>query len=167
MLTSRQLIEEGIITHVPEECIAQVGIDLQVEYFSKIVGTGFIPKTGKTILPKYERLEWEEDNTIMLQPGSYEVVFVQGCNFPEDVAGTIIHRSSLLRSGDLLMSAEFDPGFATDHIGSFMTVITPIRIEKGARLGQMVCHRTEQRADLYQGQWQGDIQRLNQVTAKA
>lgn len=50
------------------------------------------------------------------------------------------------------MSAEFDPGFKTDQIGSFMTVIMPIKIEKGARLGQMVCHRTEKPADLYNGQ---------------
>lgn len=159
MLTSKQLVEEGIITNVPEECIAQVGIDLQVDYFSKIVGMGFIPRKGKTILPEYEKLEWDEDGTITLQPGSYEVVFRQGCDFPADVAGTIIHRSSLLRSGNLLMSAEFDPGFVTNQIGSFMTVITPIKIERGARLGQIVCHRTEQPASKYEGQWQRDIQR--------
>ncbi len=161
MLTSRQLIEEGIITNVPEECIAQVGIDLQVKYFAKIVGSGFIPKVGKTQLPQYEKLEWGEDNTITLQPGSYEVVFEQGCNFPDNVAGSIIHRSSVLRSGNLLISAEFDPGFQTTNIGSFMTVITPIKIEKGARLGQMICHRTEIPADKYDGQWQNDKQRNN------
>ncbi len=159
MLTSKQLIEEGIITNVPEECIAQVGIDLQVKYFAKIVGSGFIPKIGKTQLPQYEKLEWGEDNTITLQPGSYEVVFEQGCNFPDNVAGSIIHRSSVLRSGNLLISAEFDSGFQTSNIGSFMTVITPIKIEKGARLGQMICHRTEIPADKYNGQWQNDKQR--------
>lgn len=162
MLTSDQLIKEGIITKVPAECVAQVGIDLQVDYFSKIVGMGFLPKVGKTQLPEYERVEWDANDTVVLQPGSYEVVFVQGCNFPDNVAGTIIHRSSILRSGCLLMSAEFDPGFKTDRIGSFMTVITPIRIERGARLGQMICHRTEEAAELYDGQWQNDVQRQKQ-----
>lgn len=159
MLTSEQLVNEGIITKVPEECIAQVGIDLQVSYFAKIVGQGFIPKQGKTQLPQYEKIEWGEDNTVTLQPGSYEVVFEQGCNFPNNVAGAIIHRSSVLRSGNLLISAEFDPGFQTENIGSFMTVVTPIKIEKGARLGQMVCHRTETTASMYDGQWQNDNQR--------
>ena len=159
MLTSRQLVEENIITNVPEECIAQVGIDLQVKSFAKITGMGFIPAKGKTQLPTYEPLEWGEDNTIVLQPGSYEVVFEQGCNFPSNVAGAIIHRSSVLRSGNLLISAQFDPGFFSSNIGSFMTVVQPIRIEKGVRLGQMVCHRTEIEADKYNGQWQNDKQR--------
>ena len=57
MLTSKQLIDEGIITNVPNECIAQVGIDLQVDYFSKVAGMGFIPRTGKTQLPDYERIQ--------------------------------------------------------------------------------------------------------------
>lgn len=162
MLTSKQLIEEGIITKVPDECIAQVGIDLQVQYIQKVIGSGFIPKQGKTQLPQYEKLEWGEDNILTLEPGCYEVVFEQGCNFPSNVAGSIIHRSSVLRSGNLLISAEFDPGFKTENIGSFMTVNTPIKIEKGARLGQMVCHRTEIEADKYDGQWQNDKQRNNQ-----
>ena len=57
MLTSQQLLEEGIITKVPEECIAQVGIDLQVQSFRKITGEGFIPKVGKTVLPTYEEVQ--------------------------------------------------------------------------------------------------------------
>lgn len=162
MLTSRQLIEEKIITKVPEECIAQVGIDLQVEYFSKVMGQGFIPAKGKTQLPKYEKIEWGEDNTVVLEPGSYEVVFTQGCKFPSNVAGNIIHRSSVLRCGNLLISAEFDPGFETENIGSFMTVLSPIKIEKGARLGQIICHRTDIEAEKYNGQWQKDVQRVNQ-----
>ena len=62
--------------------------------------------------------------------GVYEVVFEQGCNFPNNVAGNIIHRSSVLRSGNLLLSAEFDPGFKTDNIGSFITVNTPLKNRK-------------------------------------
>lgn len=156
MLTSRQLVEEGIITNVnSEKQIQQVGIDLTVDTIYKIVGVGFIPKEGKTVLPEYQEIPWGEDNTVLLEPGSYEIKFNEGCNFPTNVAGTIIHRSSVLRSGALLMSAEFDPSYFCDSIGSFMTVITPIKIEKGARLGQMVCHRTEVEADSYNGQWQG------------
>ena len=161
MLTSQQLIEEGIITKVPEECIAQVGIDLQVQSFRQIVGSGVIPKVGKTILPLYEEVK-EVDGWFYLTPGSYEVVFEQGCKFPDNVAGTIIHRSSVLRSGELLMSAEFDPGFETENIGSFITINIPIKIEKGARLGQIVCHRTERPATKYNGQWQKDKQRGNE-----
>lgn len=159
MLTSQQLLEEGIITKVPEECIAQVGIDLQVQSFRKITGVGFIPKVGKTILPTYEEVQWGDDNCVTLYPGSYEVVFEQGCKLPDNVAGNIIHRSSVLRSGELLMSAEFDPGFETENIGSFIAVNVPIKIEKGARLGQIVCHRTEKAATKYNGQWQKDVQR--------
>lgn len=159
MLTSQQLVEEGIITNVPEECIAQVGIDLQVQSFRKIVGMGFIPKVGKTVLPTYQEVPWDEDGCVTLEPGSYEVVFEQGCNFPDNVAGQIVHRSSILRSGEILFSAIFDAGFRTQNIGSFITVNVPIKIEKGARLGQMVCHRTEKAATKYCGQWQMDCQR--------
>lgn len=156
MLTSQQLLEEGIITNVKDpKQIQQVGIDLTVNTIYKVSGVGFIPKEGKTVLPTYTEIPWEEDGTATLGPGSYEIKFNEGCNFPKNVAGNIIHRSSVLRSGALLMSAEFDPSYFCDSIGSFMTVINPIKIEKGARLGQIVCHRTEVEADSYQGQWQG------------
>lgn len=76
--------------------------------------------------------------------------------------GKITHRSSILRSGCNLTSAIFDPGFKTEQMGSFMQVINPIKIEKGARLAQINCYRAEQAADEYNGQWQADCQRKAQ-----
>ena len=160
VLTNHQLIEEGIITNVTEECMgAPAGIDLQVESISRIVGMGFIPEHGKTQLPTYEPLAWGEDGCLILQPGMHEVIFKQGCNFPNNVIGKITHRSSVLRSGGNLTSAIFDSGFHTDKMGSFMQVVIPLKIERGARLAQINCYRTEQPAELYNGQWQGDKQR--------
>lgn len=162
MLTGKQIFEKGIVTKVanPEKQIQQVGIDLTISYFSKVDGVGFIPKDGKTILPNYTKLEWPEDNILILQPGIYECVFNEGCNFDSRTEGKIIHRSSVLRSGSILMSAEFDPGFETENIGSFITVNMPIKIEKGARLGQMTCNLTDEEVEnTYNGQWQKDKQR--------
>ena len=162
MLTGKQIFKKGIVTKVanPEKQIQQVGIDLTVLYFSKVDGVGFIPKEGKTILPNYTKLEWPEDNCIVLHPGVYECVFNEGCKLDSRTEAFVIHRSSALRSGSLLISAEFDPGFETDHIGSFITVNIPIKIEKGARLGQMTCNKTDRKVkNTYNGQWFKDKQR--------
>ena len=85
----------------------------------------------------------------------------QGCNIPEDVTLLIRQRSSLLRNGASLHSSVFDPGFATDSIGTVLTVTTQLRIEQGARICQIYGHENEpvNKEDLYNGQWQNDSQR--------
>ena len=96
-----------------------------------------------------------------LSPGSYEVTVAQGCNIPADHTMMIRQRSSLLRSGGIIHSSIFDPGFKTDQMGTFMTVHRSIFIEEGARIAQAYVHPNTEvdEKELYDGQFQGDKNR--------
>lgn len=187
------MIDNGIITNVPEENIQQHGIDLNVTKIRRILGGGVVG--AKTILPEYQEIEFEkglystleklfveiahgeEDHrqwlakkvsdfydqqprVWKLSPGTYDVTFSQGCNIPADQMLLIRQRSSVLRNGAILHSSVFDAGFKTDNIGTVMIVTVPLTIEHGARIAQIYNHLTTPVQNLYNGQWQGDKQRL-------
>ncbi len=78
---------------------------------------------------------------------------------PDNRVAFIKQRSSLWRNGALINSPVFDPGFETDNMGTIMMVTEPIFIEKDARVAQIYFHECES-TEKYNGQWQGDKQRL-------
>lgn len=167
MINGRQLVEHSVITNVPEECIQQVGVDLQLIAIEKVdaglyTGVIFKDPSKKTRLAEYKKIVHHQDSDgdfWHLTPGVYSLTFAQGCNIPENLFTLIRQRSSLLRNGVFLHSSVFDPGFKTDNIGTCMVVIEPITIEVGARIAQMYGHAVNKVDNLYQGQWQEDNQR--------
>lgn len=167
-LTGKQLVEQGIITNVEPENIAQHGVDLNLVKVERLIGTGFIPVEGKTKLVKYLEVEMEllingvnafaEPTYVSgwrLAPGTYSVSFHQGCQIPADKMCLIRQRSSLLRNGTLLHSSVFDAGFKTDRIGTIIVVTQPIEIEYKARIAQIYSHNSNIVENLYNGQYQG------------
>lgn len=180
-LTGRQIIEEGIITNYCKEGIQQAGVDLRLMQVNSLSGAGFVPKEGKTRLPRYcsvsctdEAYSCVELNvqgevvSWFLVPGYYEIILEEGCKMPNNRAMTFVQRSSLLRCGAIIRSSQFDPGFETDHMGTFMQVFHPITIEKGARVCQTLVMETAEVAkeDLYQGQFNHDSQRTGLFDAR-
>lgn len=165
IITAKTLVQNGVVTNASDNCITPVGVDLEVKQISAIGNGGYIPSVGKTTLPKYTPVEWNENGDVAfveLQPGVYDVVFEQGCSLPSGMQGKVTHRSSLNRCGTLITSGEFDPGFHTENIGAVMYVNRTIVIEKGARLAQIVCQTVSEGGELYNGQWQNDSQRKDQ-----
>jgi deoxycytidine triphosphate deaminase len=166
-LTGKQLVEQGIITGlIAEENIAQHGVDLNLVSVEKIIGKGFVPRVGKTkiairrnIEPGEIEVDGEKTIAWHLEPGSYDITFAQGCNIPSDQMLLIRQRSSLLRNGAILHSSCFDAGFETQQIGTVLHVRVPIIIEVGARVAQIYAHHSNVVENLYNGQFQGDIQR--------
>ena len=158
-LTGREIVERGIITNIDEENgIQQQGIDLRVIGNRKLSGVGCIPLFGKTKLPNYSPVEMEvepERSYWRLEPGYYEITFEEGCKIPSNLAMTLIQRSSLLRCGGIIRSSQFDAGFSTDHMGSFMEILHPVEIEYQARIAQTIVVETAEvrQEDLYHGQW--------------
>lgn len=174
-LTGRQIIQEGIITNYCDEGIQQAGVDLRLMQVNTLCGGGYVPKEGKTVLPYYLEIKWSNPNgpqvnldkdgsvrSWTLQPGYYEIILEEGCKMPNNRAMTFVQRSSLLRCGAIIRSSQFDPGFETEHMGTFMQVFHPITIEKGARVCQTLVMETAEvaEADMYKGQFQKDSQRV-------
>jgi deoxycytidine triphosphate deaminase len=183
MLNAQQILDEGLLKleHTKGKP-AQVGYDLSLKAVNKVgtriggpfswSGTGEIGYVlkNKTILNKYTSigLIWhkpkDSDSEVkvegwMLEIGTYDLVFNEGCKIPNNRVAFIKQRSSLWRNGVLINSPIFDPGFETDNMGTTMLVTEPIFIEKDARVAQIYFHECEP-AEKYNGQWQGDKQRL-------
>lgn len=91
-----------------------------------------------------------------IEPGVYSIEFEQGLNpLPSNITAMIINRSSVGRSGGLIRSSIYDPGFTTPLMGALLYVFTPIIIEEHARVAQIVFMENDEAA-LYDGQWQGE-----------
>lgn len=165
MLNGQELVDRKVITgEINESNIAQHGIDLNLIAVKSLHGVGLIPAQGKTILPEYETVKPVEGNGSdraywYLEPGTYDITFLQGCDIPSDLMLLIRQRSSLLRNGAILHSSVFDAGFKTDRIGTVITLHRPLRIEVGARVCQIYGHACTPVENLYDGQFQGDKQR--------
>lgn len=87
--------------------------------------------------------------------GVYSIEFEQGLKpLPKDNTAMIINRSSVGRSGGLIRSSVYDPGFTTEKMGALLYVFTPIIIEQFARVAQIVVMINED-AELYNGSYQG------------
>ena len=158
-LTGKEIIQNQIITNSIEQGLQQQGIDVRIKKVNKLSGSGVIPKEGKTLLPVYEELQCVNDGWY-LQPGYYEVEFEEGCNVPNNATLHFKTRSSLVRCGALVHSGQFDAGFKTNNMGAFLQVLNPISIQKGARIAQAIVFTSNEVSNLYDGQWQGDKQRI-------
>jgi dUTP pyrophosphatase len=135
---------------------AQVGYDLTLKSVKKIHG-GMVLR-DKTVVEEYEEVPPTLTPTgkyiFHLTEGTYSLTFDQGCKLPEDRTAFIRHRSSILRCGSIITSGVYDPGFEVDEMGGVMVVKEDIRIEKGARVAQVIILENNS-AELYDGQWQG------------
>ena len=162
-LTGKQIVEEGIITGFDSEnAVQQQGIDLRIVGVRKLKRNrhAIIPAKGKTILPKYQDIPVRDIGTgkgWKLKPGYYEIILAEGCKIPNNRAMTLVQRSSLLRSGCIIRSSQFDAGFVTDQMGTFMAVFSPVTIEYRARVAQTLVLKTAvvSKENLYNGQYQG------------
>jgi deoxycytidine triphosphate deaminase len=169
MLNVQQVLDEGLLKlEQSQGKPAQVGFDLTVKSINQVGGRfGLIDqKIGKVLKDSteltnytpYELINLEGVSGWLLHKGVYDITFNEGCKLPNNRVAFIKQRSSLYRNGTIINSPVFDPGFETEFMGTLMFVHETIFIEENARVAQIYFHECEA-AELYNGQWQGDIQR--------
>lgn len=86
--------------------------------------------------------------------GNYLVDFRESCSMRAGFSGTIVPRSSMLRTGIFVTSAWWDTGW-DGRLGASARIRNPIRIEYGAALAQLIVYKSEFNGAMYQGQYQG------------
>ena len=160
-LTGKQIIERGIVyNHIPK-AVQQQGVDVRVDKIYQLRFAGKIMQMSSVIPARHEIPTHDEDGIEMyyLEPGYYEVDLMEGVKMPNNAALVYKTRSSLVRSGAIVESGQFDAGFCTDKAGCFLIVHRGIYIEKGARIAQAIVHESDVVTNTYDGQFQNDKQR--------
>lgn len=156
---------------------AQVGVDLTVNRVTKIGGIGdkvdgvlyndttaaeigvkadFATYTEIFPTSTYNTHHDGEISMFVLPIGVYSIEFDQGLKplGNEDTA-FIHHRSTVLRNGNVIKTAVYDPGFGTDKMGAIMFINVPMKIQQHARVAQIVMH-SNQSAELYDGSYNNE-----------
>lgn len=148
-----------------------VGIDLRLGSVHKIIkGGAFIevdPSTGSgqagygrrkgvetKVVAEYAEGEVKE---VTIKPGEYYLVQTyEEINTPEDLMPLVHTRTSLFRSGLLLLNSKTDPGYK----GSLTMGLTnlspfPVKLQLGARICNIIFHKITGKTVKYRGQHQG------------
>ncbi|MDP3974174.1 MAG: hypothetical protein Q8P92_05085 [Candidatus Daviesbacteria bacterium] len=150
-----------------------VGIDLRLGSIHKIIkGGAYIevdPSTssGQAGYGKRKGVEtkevakFDEENEdqvwVTIKPGEYYLVQTfEEVNTPSDLMPILHPRTSLFRSGLLLLNSKTDPGY----VGKLTMGLTnlspfPVKLQLGARICNIIFHKIEGKTTRYRGQHQG------------
>lgn len=137
------------------------GLDLRVGeiYRLKADSEGFLGITTRSTPEIQETIKYQESNSqiIDIRPGEYLLMrTVEWVNLPEDLVGIFVPRTTLFRSGLILLTAQAAPGYHGQLVfGLFNAGPARFQLELGARVAHMMLFRIEGRTALYKGTWQG------------
>ncbi len=137
--------------------VQPAGVDLRLGSVERLGGPGVLGEAERVIPGGYP-LEPEGDGYYSLVPGAYRVRFLDVVRIPVWAVGFCYPRSSLLRMGAALHCAVWDPGY--EGRGQALLVVhnpQGVRIERGARIAQLVLARLEWEPEApYGGAYQGE-----------
>ena len=145
--------EEKLIEGFSEKSLNGAGYDLRVGRFYKIRGDACLGVENR-ILPEADEIKSEE---ITLKPDEYLLIETQErVHMPKNLMARILPRSTLFRAGCSLITAVVDPGYyGTLTMGLKNLSGSAFRLEKGARIGQIVFEEVAGEATSYNGRYQG------------
>ncbi len=164
----RRIKKHGLIKNLGKRELKNpegVGIDLRLGAVHKIIkGGAFIEADGEK-LGKRKGVETKlvaefvegKVQEIVIKPGDYFLVQTyEEVNTPSDLMPIVHTRTSLFRSGLLLLNSKTDPGYK----GSLTMGLTnlspfPVKLQLGARICNIIFHKIEGKSVKYRGQHQG------------
>ncbi len=137
------------------------GIDLRLESLWRFSGAGRIgrdaPGGADRALPAREAVPFDDAGAVLLTPGSYLVRFVEVVHLPTDLMALARPRSTLLRCCAALHTAVWDAGYE-GRSEALLVVGNPhgLRLERGARICQLVFFPLDTPGAAYVGAYQGE-----------
>jgi dUTP pyrophosphatase len=145
--------------HSLAEQLQPNGFDLSVAEIGTLAGRATIGRANADrVLPDVQTMAFDVDGWLDLVPGSYQVVFNETVNVPNDLMALGRPRSSLCRSGASVVTAVWDAGYR-GRSTALLVVDNPdgLRIERGARIMQLVFFTLNvPTARGYDGAYQGE-----------
>jgi dUTP pyrophosphatase len=140
------------------------GFDLSVNNISRFKGVGTIDFDNKERkMPNYIMLK-SKNNKYFLQSASYLIDFNEFLAIPADIIALGYTRSSLLRCGAFIPSAVFDAGFHGNVQGVLVVSNAyGLRLKRNARLLQLIFFERRNDGSLYQGNYNGSLNLINEI----
>ena len=160
VLDGRSIIDKAIVAFSDaivdtEDQIQPNGVDLRINKLFEVSGKVAIPREGKAQSDLTAREVDAKGGYWSVTPGGlYYVDFLEQISVPPEWCATLITRSSLVRAGVDVVSGLWDTGFA-GTLGCTLRVWSAVEIEWGAKLCQVMLHKSQFKGDVYAGRYQG------------
>lgn len=132
------------------------GFDLTLREIALLESSGKIAvSNAERRLPALASLAFDGLGFIDLVPGIYSITYNEVVHLPRDVMALARPRSSLLRCGVTVGTAVWDAGYS-GRSQSLLVVYNPrgFRLQKNARIVQLVFLRLSQETEGYRGVYQ-------------
>ena len=141
-----------------EEQVQTNGFDLTLREVALLQSAGKIAVTNQQrLVSDLAPLVFDGLGFIDLMPGPYIITYNEIVHLPRNVMAVAAPRSSLLRCGVVVNTAVWDAGYS-GRSQSLMVVHNPqgFRLQRNARIVQLVFLSLTQETEGYQGAYQGE-----------
>jgi len=156
----RMVKEEKLVEKLCERELTNpegAGFDIRVGEVYKIEGKSFLGVENRATPPNQKIAEFGKDKSFTLAPGDYVLVkTMESFNVPDYLTMLTFARSTLHRSGVLLLATQTAPGykgalvFGLKNMGG-----CTVEIELGTRIAHVQFHTVAGKGNAYRGQWAG------------
>jgi len=162
MLSGDEIRRRGVVdlaTSLAEQALFQPnGVDLSLDAVWRFSAAGALGQSNADRhLPGREELAFDALGWLVLAAGAYGIRYAESVDLPTDCGGLCFPRSSLLRMGLHVPTAVWDAGYGGR--GEGMLIVTNphgVRLQRGARIAQLVLFRLTEPAAGYAGQYQNE-----------
>ena len=134
------------------------GIDLTLREVALPQSSGRIAaEDSQRLVSDLAPLVFDGLGFIDLVPGAYIITYNEIVHLPKNIMALARPRSSLLRCGVTVNTAVWDAGYS-GRSQSLMVVYNPqgFRLQRNARIAQLIFLRLSQKTEGYQGVYQGE-----------
>ncbi len=156
LLQQKPPLVEGCINL--EEQVQPNGIDLTLREVALLQSSGRIAVvSSQRLVSDLAPLVFDGLDFVDLMPGAYIVTYNEIIHLPKNIMALATPRSSLLRCGVTINTAVWDAGYS-GRSQSLMVVYNPqgFRLQRNARIVQLIFHQLTQETEGYQGAYQGE-----------
>ncbi len=141
-----------------EQQVQPNGIDLTLREVALLQSPGKIGVAdSQRLVSDLAPLVFDGLGFIDLMPGAYVITYNEIVHLPRNIMALATPRSSLLRCGVTINTAVWDAGYS-GRSQSLMVVYNPqgFRLQKNARIVQLVFFQLTEETEGYQGTYQGE-----------
>ena len=141
-----------------DEQLQPNGIDLTLREIALLQSPGKLAvKDSQRLVSDLAPLAFDGLDFVDLMPGVYSITYNEIVHLPKNIMALATPRSSLLRCGVTVNTAVWDAGYS-GRSQSLMVVYNPqgFRLQRNARIVQLVFFRLSQETEGYQGTYQGE-----------